>query len=131
MALRSLLVHIDDSDRCSHRLDVACRIAHEFAAQLIGVYLVSTPQLSPSIAAILPPDLVEQHLKATGAAQDLAETRFFDASQRANLLTIEWRAPPGDPVQAIAAQARGVDLAVIGQPAPHDENVHFDNSLAN
>src|SRR4051794_2586755 len=102
MALKSLLVHVDDSERCSHRLLLAARLAHEFGAQLVGVYLVPTPELTPSVAALLPDSMVEQQLSATGAAQDLAEARFFDAAQRANLVAIEWRAPAGDPVKAMA-----------------------------
>lgn len=131
MAFRSLLVHVDDSERCSHRLSVASRIAHDFAAQLVGVYLVPTPELTPTIAALLPDSVVEQRLRATGDAQDLAEARFFDAAQRANLVTIEWRAPAGDPVKAIAAHTRGVDLAIIGQPDPDDSAASFAGELAN
>jgi len=131
MALKSLLVHFDDSERCLRRLDIASRIAYEFAAQLVGVYLVPTPELTPTVASLLPDEIVEGELRATGAAQDLAEARFFDASQRANLVTIEWRAPAGDPVQAIAAHTRGVDLAVIGQPDPGDSTASFDESLVN
>jgi nucleotide-binding universal stress UspA family protein len=130
MALRSLLVHVDDSDRCAHRLAFASRLAHEFAAQLVGVYLVPTPELTPSIAALLPDDIVERQLRATGQAQNLAEARFSEMTQRANLVTIQWRAPAGDAAKAIAAHARGVDLAVIGQTAPEDSAAAFADELA-
>ena len=131
MAFRSLLVHLDDSERCSHRLGVATRVAHEFTAQLVGVYLVPTPELTPTIAALLPESVVKQRLRVTGEAQDLAEARFCETSQRANLVAIEWRAPAGDPVDAIAAHTRGADLAIVGQPHPGDFDAAFVGELAN
>jgi nucleotide-binding universal stress UspA family protein len=130
MALRSLLVHVDDSDACVHRLDVASRLARDFDAELIGVYLVPTAELTPTVAALLPDSIVEQRLRGTGDAQDEAEARFRDAAARAEVLAVEWRAPAGMPVRAIATHARGVDLSVIGQPDPHDPGASFAGDLA-
>lgn len=131
MTYRSLLVHVDDSARCACRLEVAGRLARDFDASLIGVYLVPTPELTPTVAALLPDSVVAERLRDTGDAQDEAEARFRAAAALAGADAIEWRAPAGAPVRAIATHAHGVDLAVIGQPDPHDPGASFSSDLAN
>ena len=131
MTYRSLLVHVDDAERCSHRLDVASRMARDFGAVLVGAYLVQTRELVPSISAMLPDSIVRQRLQETGDAQARAEASFRAAAAAAGLTTIEWRAPAGNPIEAAVAHARGVDLVVIGQPDPDDPDSAFAADLAN
>ena len=96
-----------------------------------GVYLVPTPALTPSVSALLPDSVVSQRLAGSGEAQQSAEARFRAAATGTGLAAIEWRAPAGDPTQAIVAHTRGVDLAVIGQPEPGDVDAPFGIDLAN
>jgi len=128
---KTLLVHVDDSERCVHRIEAAARLALEFGGRLVGVYLVPTPELTPSVSALLPDSVVNQRLAESGEAQHSAEARFRAAATGTGLAAIEWRAPAGDPTQAIVAHTRGVDLAVIGQPEPGDVDAPFGIELAN
>jgi len=128
---KTLLVHVDDSERCVHRIEAASRIAREFGGRLIGVYLVPTPELTPSVSALLPESIVNQRLAESGEAQQRAEERFRAAATGTGLASIEWRAPAGDPAQALVAHTRGADLAVIGQPDPGDADGPFAMELAN
>jgi nucleotide-binding universal stress UspA family protein len=98
---------------------------------LVGVYLVPTPELTPSVSALLPDSVVTQRLAESGEAQRRAERLFRAAATGTGLAAIEWRAPAGDPAQAISAHARGADLAIIGQPDPADADVTFAGELAN
>ena len=112
-------------------MEAACRIAREFAARLVGVYLVPTPEITPSVSALLPDSIVVQRLAESGEAQSRAEERFRAAASDAALVAVEWRAPAGNPAQAIVAHSRGADLAVIGQPDPADPDSSFAADLAN
>ena len=70
MSFKSILVHLDSGRRCAQRLDTAVRLAVGYRAQLIGVYLVAGIELAPSVAALLPRDLVERRLRELAAAQN-------------------------------------------------------------
>jgi len=131
MTYKSLLVHIDDSERSSRRVEVAGRIARDFGARLVGVYLVPTAAMSPTVSALLPESIVSQRLQASGETQQLAQARFLEATAAAGLTAVEWRAPAGEPRRAIVAHARGVDLAIIGQPDAHGDDAAFANDIAN
>ena len=130
MTLRTLLVHINDKPQCKQQLTVAIRLALDFGARLVGIYLVPTVELTPSLAALLPDDVVARRLEETGAAQAQAEKLFRQAAQVAGLTAIEWRAPSGDPVSAAVAHARCADLTVIGQPEADQPDVRFLEELA-
>jgi nucleotide-binding universal stress UspA family protein len=128
---KTLLVHVDDSDRCTRRVEAASRIALAFDARLVGVYLVPTAAMTPTVSALLPDTVVSQRIKETGDAQQRAEASFRAAATSTGLAAIEWRAPAGDPAHAIIAHARGADLAVIGQPDPAGAEAAFGIDIAN
>jgi nucleotide-binding universal stress UspA family protein len=129
MSLTTILVHVDDGDRCDHRLKVATRLALDLGARLVGVYLVPTAYLAPSVAALLPADLVRSRERELGEAQHAAEERFRIAANSENLTRIEWRAPAGSPIAAAVDNARCADLFVVGQRAPDDPALLFADEL--
>jgi nucleotide-binding universal stress UspA family protein len=131
IAYKTLLVNVDDSAGSALRIAVASRLAQHFGAKLIGVYLVPTAPLTPSVSALLPQTMVEQRLAQSGEAQTSAEARFRAAAGALGADALVWRAPAGDPMRQIVAHARGADLAVIGQPDPGDPDAGFAGELAN
>src|SRR5512144_822248 len=131
IAYKTLLVNVDDSAGSALRIAVASRLAQHFGATLIGVYLVPTATLTPSVSALLPQTFVEQRLAESGDAQQRAEARFRTAAGALPDEALVWRAPAGEPMRAIVAHARGADLAIIGQPDPGDAEAGFAGELAN
>ena len=130
MSFKSIIVHIDDSPSCKQRLDAAIRASLDFSARLVGIYLVPAAELTPSVAALLPADVVARRLRETGDAQGQAEAMFRQITAAAGLTAIEWRAPSGKPIVAAVAHARCADLAVIGQPDPDRPDFAFLEELA-
>jgi len=129
MSFRTIIVHADANARFKQRLDVAIRLALEFGAELVGMYLVPTAALTPSVAALLPSDVVAGYLRETGEAQHRAESVFRQATQAAGLPSIDWRAPAGAAIEAAIAQARCADLVVVGQAKPDDIDALFAMEL--
>src|ERR1700693_1979753 len=127
---KTILVHLDDSQRSVQRLGVATRLAADFRSALVGMYVMPTQELSPSLAAMLPAEVVERRLYETGEAQHQAETLFREAASAAGLTAIEWRAPAGAPIDTAVAHARCADLTVIGQAAPASTESVFIAQLA-
>src|SRR5215470_15265316 len=105
MSFKSILVHLDRGKHCSERLETAVRLAVTFRAQLLGVYLVSAIELAPSVAALLPRDLVERRLRELALAQHESEEAFRQAAATARVAA-EWRAPAGASLHAAVAHGR-------------------------
>jgi nucleotide-binding universal stress UspA family protein len=120
MSFKTILVHIDHGQASASRVDAAVRLARAFGARLVGLYIVPGAELTPSVAAVLPPGVVEERLRATGEAQSLAEARFRETAAAAGLSGIEWRAPTGAPIDAAVAHGRCTDLFVMGQRDPSE-----------
>ena len=130
MSFKTILVHADDNPHCKQRLDAAIQLALDFSARLVGLYLVPAAELTPSVAAMFPAEVVARRLRETGEAQGRAETLFRQATAAAGLAAIDWRAPSGKPVVAAVAHARCADLAVMGQPDPDQPDFAFLEELA-
>ena len=120
MSFKTILVQIDHGNASAQRVDAAVRLARNFGARLVGLYVVPGAELTPSVAAVLPPGVVEERLRATGEAQNLAEARFREAASAAGLAAVEWRAPTGAPIEAAVAHGRCTDLFVMGQRDPSE-----------
>lgn len=130
MAFKSLMVHLDDGAGSAQRMELAVRLASRFGAGLIGVYLVPTAELTPTVAALLPEDAVKLRLAESGESQRRAEVLFRESAAAGRVGSVEWRAPAGFAMDAAAAHARCVDLAIIGQPDPDDGESGFARRLA-
>jgi len=131
MDYRSLLVHVDTSERSDHRVAVAAHLAQAYNAELAGAYLVPDGELSPFASAMMPADVVAARLAQSGDAQGEAESRFRAACADASLMAVEWRAPAGDPIEAAVMHARYADLMVLGQPQRDASQAGFASELAN
>ena len=113
------------------RLDrVATDLARTFAANLVGVYLDDMLEITPSVAALLPNDVVADRLRSAASAQHAAEDLYRRAAAAASLTDIEWRAPAGAPIEAAVAHARCADLAVVSQPDLWEAGWSFTAHLA-
>lgn len=129
MSFKTMHVHIDDAAGCKQRLDVAIKLALDFRAQLVGVYLVPNLELSPSVAAVLPADMVERRLRDNAEAQHQAEDEFRKAAAAAGLASLDWRAPAGPAIDAAVAHGRCTDLFIMGQRDPETPGLLFAEEL--
>ncbi len=116
MPYRSILVYIDQSPQSRSCLGVGIGLCRDFGAQLIGAYLDDSPEITPSLAALVPDDVVARRQKEAANAQHVAEDAFRRAATAAGLSDMEWRAPAGPPIEAAVAHGRCADLIIVGQP---------------
>src|SRR5579862_6737860 len=130
MTLKQILVHVDDdAEHSAQRTAVAARLAHAHDAELVGMYLVTGVSMTPSLAAMLPDDIVRARLAQSGGAQHRAERAFRDAAAKSGVPAIDWRAPAGAPVEAAVAHGRATDLIVVGQAEPGGADVVFATDI--
>ncbi len=129
MGYRSLLVQVDDTDQSDRRIRVAARLARTYGADLQGVYLTATSEMTPFKAAMLPDSVVEGRLQETGKAQAHAENRFRAAVATEQLTAVSWTAPAGPALAAAVLHLCYADIAVVGQPLPEDADAAFASDL--
>jgi nucleotide-binding universal stress UspA family protein len=129
MSYQTILVHVDQSAAARSRLGVAITLTRDFAARLGGVYFDETPEITPSVAAVLPNDVVERYMRNAADAQRMQEEAFRQAAAGARVTDLEWRAPAGSRIDAAVSQARCADLIVVSQPEPAQTGWSFAAQL--
>ena len=121
MSYRTILVHVDDSERANERINIAARIALAENAHLIGVAMtgISTVLYPVGIidadARTFTPILESLQERANRA---LAE--FESAVQKMGIASFEKRLVDDEVGGGLILQARYCDLVVIGQTDPSE-----------
>jgi len=126
MALKDILVQVDETRGLEARLRIAAELAARNEAHLIGLFVIENVSFS-ALAAPGGPDFVaadaflqlqDQHRQARlKVAERLVQT--FDAAVKAaGVNSSEWRIAEDDAASAATLHARYADLAVLGQQDP-------------
>jgi nucleotide-binding universal stress UspA family protein len=124
MAYKDVLVHID-TPASGPRYAIAAGVAARSGGRLTGLYLRTTlinQYVNIGSIGYLPPDdldrLIREHNQGqTDAAQ--AAGAALQAAANAAGVTCEWREIDGDTSEALIAEARRADLAVLPAPTPN------------
>lgn len=120
MALKDLMVHIDDSKAAAARRDIAVRLAAANEAHLTGLYVVSSTAVVPLyVEAQIPPDILEEKRSADLAHAAEAENAFRTAANNAGISS-EWRFVEDDVASTLSLHGRYVDLLIMGQADASD-----------
>src|SRR5690349_2687554 len=125
MALKDILLQVDDSRGRESRLRLAVEIARRHGAQLTALFALEPLDLSglvapagADIATVQALDEIRERYRAQRrAAGDRLRAGFDDATRRAGV-TSEWRALEGDPAELAIHEARHADLIILGQSDP-------------
>ena len=115
MTYRTLLVHVDNSQQCRARVELAVEFASRLPAHLTGIYLPFHPPGFPDVVDIAgaglppppPPESDTQRLER-------AEQMFMEICRR-QALSPEWITPSLDPNREMQTHARYADLVIVGQ----------------
>lgn len=114
MALKDLLVHVDNDPACSSRVDVAVALAAKHAAHLTGLHAMTWPRLPGYVEMEIPQSFLDLQRSHMLERAHEAEKRFHERTRRLGVQA-EWRAVEGDVVQTVKLHARYVDLTIVGQ----------------
>lgn len=136
MALKDILVHLDNSARSAVRLDLAADLAVRHGAHLTALYVVELPM--PALFYGDPSGFVDARLidemmskMRDGATADARRLqRAFDDRMRRDGIEGEWRLVEGSAAETVALHARYADLAVVGQYDPGDTTISSAAEIA-
>lgn len=118
MTYKTILVHVDTSERVAERIRIAIELAQTHDAHLVGaatisVLLVGNVYGLDGTAAYMAETIMELEKMAAQAV-----VNFEAKAKAAGLSSYEGRVANGDPAYALCNHARYADLIVLGQTDP-------------
>lgn len=114
MALKDIVLHVDNSRSMPGRLAAAGELARVHDAHLAGVYVVVVPVLPSYAEAQIPARIVEAQREALARAAAAAKTQFETATERLGIST-EWRCIEGGHLDVLSLHAHYADVLIVGQ----------------
>src|SRR5512135_544446 len=101
MSYKSILVHVDESERCKTRVDLAARLALDFDAHLTGLASAWVPPLPAPVRAEMGDEFFDRYRELRRArARDALSA--FDANARlAGVTRLETRMSNATPEEAM------------------------------
>ncbi|HUH83154.1 MAG TPA: universal stress protein [Stellaceae bacterium] len=126
MALKDILVQVDDRRGATARIEVAAALAGAHGAHVAGLFVIEPINFAgiatPMGATGAYETVLEQHLTWRRAVGEALGEKFIATVEGAGG-SAEWRIVVGDPGRLVPLHARYADLAVLAQSDPDDEAV--------
>jgi nucleotide-binding universal stress UspA family protein len=118
MALKDLLVYLDQSPATAARLEAALNLAQALDAHLTALQLIAEPFLRGAVGHHLPAEVMREHVAhAEAEAEAILVSARAVAAQRGVLFDAVRDSGSLDKLPILLARhARHTDLTVIGQP---------------
>ncbi len=119
MALKDILVVVDDTPASAARLDLAAQLAARCDAHLTALYAFTDVAFPGYIESQFPQELRESRRQSRNDQTAHMAAAFNDAMRHHGMTDrSEWLVEEGDPTIAAAVRGRYADLVVVGQPDP-------------
>ena len=132
MSYKSIVVHLDSSERAHPRLELALRLAKRFGAHLTGMYAVFAPEPRSFQVMAGTAEYFKEHDTSRRERRAALERLFHAEAARAGV-SGEWEEAQGYANVAVPRRARCADLIVAGQDDPNDPESyvgdHFPETL--
>ncbi|SAL61790.1 universal stress protein [Caballeronia humi] len=132
MSYKSIVVHLDASERAHPRLEFALRLAKRFGAHLTGAYAVFTPEPRSFYVMAGSAEYFEKHDAIRSARHGSLERLFHAELARAGVPG-QWVDVEGHANTEVSRLGRCADLIVAGQDDPNDPESyigdHFPETL--
>lgn len=108
MALKDILLHIDNTPSCPSRIDLAINLARTHGAHLKGLYVHSHTFYEPRYNMIT--------TEAVKKAEELFKSKTAQAEISAEWLYVDWSVVGVTVTEIINLYAYYTDLVIVGQP---------------
>lgn len=109
MNFKDILVHIDNTQQCATRLDLAIKLARKHEARLTGLYVITHPHYQPQSETM--------GLKVLEAEQ-IFRLRTDGTGIDAEYLAVDWGVVGVNLAEVLNYYAHARDLIIIGQTDP-------------
>ena len=121
MSIKDILVQVDNTKACHHRLNVVRNLADRFDSHVAGMY-VSPPIHIPAYTGVAVPTLAVAALQDHQENLEKEARKAFDEMTDAWERKISWNYQESEIATAITADSGVHDLVVLGQYDNDDDN---------
>jgi nucleotide-binding universal stress UspA family protein len=128
MALKDLLILMDDSPQGAARLDAAINLAAQHGSHLVGLYVLVRPHIPGYVRAELTEEILQNQAAMLRARADRAEKLFNERVGRVGI-SGEWRCVEDALEPTLNLHARYCDVVVLGQRDPEGEDVGSSSEM--
>ncbi|CAB3757789.1 universal stress protein [Paraburkholderia humisilvae] len=129
MSYKSVLVHLDTSERTPQRLDAALQLARRFDAHLTGLFAAFEPDSRAFFVMAGTADYYPAHQQRRAQQRGALERLFHAQALRANV-DARFICSDGPANASVPQHARYADLVIIGQTDPDDPESYVDDHFA-
>ncbi len=120
MALRDILVFLDEFEHTADRLKVAADLAAAHGAILIGLRVEVQPRIPRALHGVIVDQALAAHQTALRAVSDRLEALFRQEATARGLNSEWWRVADGA-MADVVERARYASLVVVSQHDPRDD----------
>ena len=131
MAIKDILIHLDNTEVCKQRLKSAMRFSAGHDSHIIGVALAIKSTINSYLGSALPAGFGEEQQKAVHDAAQLTIEHFAQKAEKMGLsyeTHIIERGASRIP-ETLAFYARHADITILGQPDPEGSGASFKTAL--
>lgn len=119
MSIKNILVHIDHSDACRHRVSAAIAMSNQHQATLTALFVVPDYFVPSYVEAQISTDVImqinDQARERAEETMSAVKQQFADAG-----LSVECCIEDGNLINTLGDYARYTDLLILGQSQPDD-----------
>ena len=124
MALKDILVAVDDGESAAARVAFAVRLADRCDAHLTGLYVTTAPDIPAYVMAQLPPEARALQAEDAKKRAQAAAAMFEESIAGSGLVSrSQWMSEHGVPAERAALLGRYADLVVAGQDEPETSTI--------
>ncbi len=123
MSLADILVHVDSSDKCSHRMDAAHQLVERFNVHVTGIHAYQLYSYPTHYEVAVPPFVIEQ-AEAQAREESRSAREIFDRFSHAWESKFSWISDEGDPASVISDYAGCHDLVIVSQFDPEQRETY-------
>ena len=114
MAIKDVLVYVDNDGDCGDRVEQAAALCKANDAYLTGVYTIQKMVMPAYVGAYIPANVLESREKETVAQRDTAKALFEEKAAAAGI-EHDFHVIEGEVEGILSADSQYVDLAIIPQ----------------
>jgi nucleotide-binding universal stress UspA family protein len=128
MSYKTVLVHLDTSERCAVRGKMGIDLARSYGAHLVGLTIMAPLAIPGSARTELIIRMLTEQWEKDRSQLVAVGAMFPDRARAAGVGEAEHRAALGEPERVLCVHARYADLLIIGQPDPEQKGMAWSTS---